>query len=130
MRELVLEFFNDPRTQGLISLIILNVVTGISAALRLRTFDWRRVADFTWTTLTPFIVGYSVLWFFFKYGVSSEIGSELVQEVAATLGFAPMAAVLTHSIVENVEKFKNAPARVDSVDLLSVEPVQHTGSPD
>jgi len=59
---LVLAFFTSWQVKLVFGLILLDLVLGLAAALKTKTFDWQRVAEFYKTAVLPYILGYLVLY--------------------------------------------------------------------
>lgn len=55
---LVNRFFADPRVMTILGLMLLDVALAISAAIKLKVFEWRKLPDFYSTMVLPYVVGY------------------------------------------------------------------------
>lgn len=51
-------FFADGRVSTIVGLILLDVALAVAEAVRLRQFEWRRLADFFRTMVVPYLIGY------------------------------------------------------------------------
>lgn len=107
MEQIVLDFVNDPRTRTLFAFIVVDIVTGIAAAFRTRQFDWTRLADFYWTSVVPFILGYLLIYLLTIFGLGALLGPVLA-EIGATIGVGPAVLTLTASIAQNLVAIRTA----------------------
>ena len=55
---LIGRFFADPRVLTILGMILLDVVLAISAAIKLKEFDWKRLPEFYQTMVLPYVLGY------------------------------------------------------------------------
>lgn len=102
---LILAFVQDQRTLTLAALILADVVFGIAAALRTRTFDARQVGNFYRTNVVPFILGYLLIYTISLWGIGTLLGP-LWGEIVAYGGAGPAVVNLGMSIARNLAQLR------------------------
>lgn len=117
MTNIIDAFMSDARTRLLMALILADVITGISAAVRTGTFDWIKIADFYRVNVIPYIVGYLGLWLFVIFGLSDIIPAELAS-VLNSLGAGAASASLGASIASNAMRAKEGMTKPDVTNML------------
>jgi len=55
------KFFAATDVRFIIGHIVVNLVMAIAAGLKQKDFDFRRVAEFLWRKLLPYVLGYAVV---------------------------------------------------------------------
>lgn len=107
MSEFLSSFGSDVRTVTLFLLIIIDLVMGIIFALRHNVFSFHKVAQFYWTNVIPFILGYFLIFTITFYGLTEYIDeplvSEVISQVTATVGWFPGILKLSHSIKQKLD---------------------------
>jgi len=96
-------FGTDSKTRTILAFILVDVVTAIMAALRNNTFDGRRLAAFYASNVTPYVLGYLLVWILVLLGLDTLLPQE-IQTGLASVSFAMIATTLTHSIIDNLQK--------------------------
>lgn len=96
-------FGTDDKTRAIIGFILVDVVTGIMCALRLRIFDMQRIADFYKSNVVPYILGYLLVWVLTLLGLDGVL-SPPIQLGLVSLGFATIQTTLTASIIDNLQR--------------------------
>jgi hypothetical protein len=107
-------FARETQTKTIVTFILIDVVTGVIAALRVGTFDGQRFAAFMGSNVLPYLFGYMLFWFVSYFGLTDV----LTPELAATLsnfGFGAVMSSLAMSIVDNTTR-----ARVGSTPPADV----------
>lgn len=105
-------FASDTKTRIILSGILIDVITGIAAALHLRVFDPQAQARFYVTNVLPYVLGYFLVWCITLFGLESAVAPTM-QETLASIGFAMIASTLTSSISANITNLRK-PAPVES----------------
>lgn len=104
-----------PAVASLVGLIILEVVTGIGAALKRGVFDWQKVANFYRTSVMPGLVGWLglvVSTYLVVPGLFGDAVGGVVSPAVALSGLLAVVATLVASIRGNLaELFGPAPAK-------------------
>lgn len=95
------DFAQDERTLTLVTLVVVDVVLGIIAALRGGTFSFQTIGNFYRTNVVPFILGYLLVYGVSMLGVASYVGP-VWGEIAATVGLGPAVLNLGASILRNL----------------------------
>jgi len=67
--EIVKSFFQDARVMAVLGLIVLDVLLAIAAAIKAKTFEWRKMGEFYQTMVLPYILGYLAFYLFVTYFV-------------------------------------------------------------
>lgn len=98
-------FALEPQTRSIIVLIIVDVVTGAIAALRVGTFDTQRLAGFMASNVLPYLLGFMLFWFLAYFGFADYL-SEPINSAIVSLAFGAVMASLCVSIVDNVLRGK------------------------
>ena len=96
-------FGTDDKTRTILAFILVDVVTGVMCALRLRIFDIQRLANFYASNVVPYLLGYLLVWILTLLGLDGAIPPAL-QTGLASLGFAAIVTTLTGSIVNNLQR--------------------------
>jgi hypothetical protein len=99
------DFATDIRTQAIFWLVIIDLITGVIAALRTRTFDFSRLGEWYFTNVLPFLIGHFMIFSLTYLGVDRlpEI-RDLLFETLVTVGAGPAILSLITSIKENVQE--------------------------
>lgn len=98
---LVQAFFGDVRTLTLFTLILVDLLTGVFAALRTGQFAWRALAQVYRTNVLPYLGGYALVYFLGALGLLPLLGP-VAEDLAQTVGWMTLAASLAASIGQNV----------------------------
>jgi hypothetical protein len=96
-------FARETQTKTIVTFILIDVVTGVIAALRVGTFDGQRFAAFMSSNVLPYLFGYMLFWFVSYFGLTDV----LTPEIAATLsnfGFGAVMSALSMSVVDNLTR--------------------------
>ena len=118
LRLLLFDFYNSGEVRLIFALILLDMISGIMAALRLGVFDWQRVALFYRTNVVPGILGYAALWLFAWFGLDDLPGiGDALALFASYGGAALIGAGLIGSITDNFKRM-NAPVVPAETDAL------------
>jgi hypothetical protein len=102
-------FVVDQRTLTLLTLIAVDLVVGIMAALRHGKFDFRKVGQFYRSMVVPYLLGYCLIYCISLSGVAILLGS-LWGELAATVGAGPAVFNLGARILDNLGDIRQGPA--------------------
>ena len=103
---IVLGFFGDPRVQTIVGLILVDVVLGVAAAIRLGEFDLRKLSDYYKTMVLPYLLGYLAFYAGAKIIVADLLGPQayLVSEAMITMAWLTLVGSLAQRIIENAKK--------------------------
>jgi hypothetical protein len=119
----VIEYLRSlaPQIVTLVSLIALDVVMGIAAALREKVFRWREVGDFYLTMVLPFLLGWIAFSVVSHFAVVELLGPQyggMVGPVITWAAWMAVVAVLGNSIIRNAKTlYGEFPPRVaDDLD--------------
>lgn len=104
----VQQFMQAPQTQLIFGMILLDFVLGVVAAIRIRTYQWARLAEFSYTNVLPYVLGYAALYTFAQFGVSALLTPQ-VGDISAVTFAAPMLAALAASIKKNLALLATVP---------------------
>lgn len=95
-------FATDGKTRTMLGLILVDIVTGIIKALRLRTFDAQQLARFYASNVVPYVLGYLLVWIMALLGLDNVL-TPTMQDSVASIGFAMIGTTLGASIVKNLQ---------------------------
>jgi L-cystine uptake protein TcyP (sodium:dicarboxylate symporter family) len=104
--ELVKAFFSDPFVRALIGFIALDFLLGVAAALRTKTFDFSKLADFYTSMVLPYILGYLAFYVATKLVIDPTIlgdWANLVGEGVVKVAWLAIIGTLGKSIVDNIK---------------------------
>jgi len=101
LAELVLRFLQDARVITIFALVVIDVVTGIAAAIKRGEFSWGKMGDFYRTNVLPYIISYLPVYVVFQY-LGMYIG-DVLSEGIVTLLWAPIVSNLAASIGDNLK---------------------------
>lgn len=103
---LVYAFLKDPRVGTFFGLVVLDVLLGIAAAIRTKTFQWRRLADFYGTMVVPYVIGYLAFYLVAKVVAQDFLGpfGYLVGEGTIWAAWLTLVATLAESILSNIQE--------------------------
>lgn len=101
---IVIAFFTSPQVSTILALIVMDLLTGIAAAIHLRQFDWRSLGDFYLSNVLPFILGYLALWIGVTFAAAQWLGpyADIIGEATVTLGWLAIIGTLVGSIRDNL----------------------------
>lgn len=119
-------FGTDSKTRMILAFILVDVITGIMCALRLRVFDIQRVADFYKSNVIPYILGYLLVWVLTLLGLDGVLPLA-IQDGLASLGFGAIATSLTGSIIDNVQRMSTKLSYTDTLDQVAEPPANPMG---
>jgi len=68
IKVLLLEFWRAPQTRTILVLILLDLATGVMAAIRAGVFKWKELVRFYRTNVLPYVLGYGVAWSLVRIG--------------------------------------------------------------
>ena len=105
---IVSAFFMDARTLTIFVLIVMDLVTGIMAALSQHRFEWKRIGDFYATNVLKFVLGYSLVYAIGAAGLGPLVGVWLA-EIEQTAGAGAAVAALVASIGRNMAEVGSRP---------------------
>lgn len=114
-------FAREPQTQSIVVMILIDVVTGTIAALRVGTFDGQKFAAFLGSNVLPYVLGYMLFWFLSYFGLSGLL-SPPVAAIVANFGYAGVMSTLTMSIVDNSARASRGSVPPHDVDLPTAVP--------
>ena len=103
---LVYQFFHDPRVLTLVGLIVVDVLLGIAAAIRLGKFEWAKLGNFYKTMVLPYLIGYLAFYVGSKIIVAEWLGPQafLVSEATITVAWLTLVGSLAQSIISNAKE--------------------------
>jgi hypothetical protein len=85
---------------GLLGLIILQVVLGVSLAIKTRVFEWKKLGDFYTTYIIPFVLSWLAFAFVSGMGIASIIDAPANMYVSLTLVGMVYAAIVIKLITK------------------------------
>ena len=101
LAQLLEHFTDDPTVIGLAVLITLDVVLGVCAALKAKTFKFVLIADFLRADVLGKLVPYYAIWAAVHLGGDVEFGDfGVIEETAGALAIAAVGASVLNSIRE------------------------------
>ena len=89
----------------LAGLILLDVVLGIAKSIKLKVFEWSKLADFYQTNVLPYMLGYIVLYFVVGYVIPvDQLGQlgEPITQATVTLAWSTLVLRLGTSIKDSI----------------------------
>jgi hypothetical protein len=89
--EVVRTVFYGTGLNIILGLIALDLVLGVSAAIKTNTFDWYKLGQFYWTMVLPYVLSYAVL-----YAVDLFVPDLLGAFLDAALVVAAFGAITTN----------------------------------
>lgn len=102
MLNLVIAFFETWQVRVILGLILLDLALGIASALRTKTFDWFKIADFYAQMVIPYVIGYGALYTAIKLIIPPDFG--MLSETLVTLAWGALVASLLRSIQSNIKE--------------------------
>jgi hypothetical protein len=96
-------FGTDSKTRTILAFILVDVVTGVMAAMRLGTFDGQRLAAFYMSNVIPYLLGYLLVWILVLLGLDTLL-PQTVQTGIASFGFAMITTALSYSVLNNLQR--------------------------
>lgn len=114
-------FARTDQTRTIVAAILIDVVTGVMAALRVGTFEGQKTAKFMSTNVVPYVLGYMLFWLLTQFGLIGLIGDGLTSAIAST-GYGAVMATLTASIVDNVARARVGTSQPEEARLTTLPP--------
>ena len=105
--DLVFVFFRDGRVLAILALVLMDLGTGIAAAIKTKKFEWDRVGDFYRTAVVPNMLGYLTFYLAGKVvGGSNVLGpaSFLLSESVLWIVWVALITPFLAAIVANAQK--------------------------
>lgn len=97
----LLQFGNENKLRVILAFILVDVLTGVIATVKMRTFDLERLGQFYGASIVPYVFGYLLVWALILLGLDGVINEQL-QTIILCIAFACITASLTASIQKNV----------------------------
>lgn len=119
-------FATDDKTRVIIGAILIDVILGVSAAMRIGTFDVTAIAKFHSTNVLPYVLAYLLLWSLQVFGLASALPLTLSDSIAS-VSFGTIVTTLTGSIVNNVGRLRAPVSTTSDNDMLHVTPTDAHG---
>jgi len=88
----------------LAGLIVIDVVLGIAKSIKIKQFEWAKLADFYQTNVLPYLLGYVVFYFVVGYVIPAEQLGQLGEPITqgtVTLAWSTLVIRLGKSIKDN-----------------------------
>ena len=119
-------FARETQTRSIVVMILIDVVTGVIAALRVGTFDGQRLASFLGSNVLPYVLGYMLFWFLSYFGLSSLLAPPIAA-IVANFGYAGVMSTLSMSIVDNSARASRGSVPPHDVSLPTAIPTNTRG---
>ena len=119
-------FATDDKTRTILAFILVDIVTGVMCALRLRIFDMQRLANFYASNVVPYILGYLLVWVLTLLGLDGVL-PPAVQSGLASLEFAAIVTTLTGSVIDNVQRMTTPLSFTDVNTTVATPPSNPQG---
>ena len=114
-------FMSDQRTLTIFALILVDLITGVIAALKLRTFDAQRLMAFYHTNVLPGVLGYLLVWFLATFGLDQYLSPQLT-EMINYLGAGTVIISLSASVIDNIRRSTAPTSRPETADMHVEKP--------
>jgi len=119
-------FARETQTRSIVTMILIDVATGVIAALRVGTFDGQKFAAFLGSNVLPYVLGYMLFWFLSYFGLSGLL-SPPIAAIVANFGYAGVMSTLSMSIVDNGARASRGSVPPHDVDLPTAIPADVRG---
>ena len=105
MLEEMVAFWQSAQVVTILALIGADLLSGVGLALKTRTFDWRRLADFYGSNVIPYILGYLSVWMVARFAVPELLGESayLVEEAFVWGAWSAIIASIGGSFLSNLK---------------------------
>lgn len=111
-------FAREPQFRLIIVFILIDLLTGVIAALRMGIFDAARIAQFLTTNVIPYVFGFLIFWFVVVNGLADLLSLQFAA-MLANVGFGAVATALTMSIVNNAARASMGSTRPSELDDMT-----------
>ena len=101
LTDLIVGFCTDPRLLTLLTLVFLDLVLGVAAALKTGSFRFDLIGQWYIKNVVPFIISFFALYVVTKVGVSAVAGP-LIGDISTYVSAAPAILELITSIRRHV----------------------------
>lgn len=119
-------FGTDSKTRTILAFILVDVVTGVMAAMRLGTFDGQRIAAFYMSNVIPYLLGYLLVWVLVLLGLDTLL-PQAIQTGLASFGFAMITTSLAYSVMNNLQRMGTALAMPNADTTVASKPTDLRG---
>lgn len=119
-------FASDTKTKGIFAMILVDVVTGVIAAMRVGVFDPQRLATFYASNVVPFVFGYMLYWIVALFGVGEFLPPPIGEGIAA-IGYGVIMTTLIGSTVDNLRRARDGSTPPETVAMSNVPPADAQG---
>jgi len=126
LASIVLAFLREDQTRSILAMILIDVATGVIAALRVNTFDGQRLAGFLQTNVIPYVLGYMIVWLLAYFGLAGMLPAPVLDGLAS-FGYGAVMSTLTISIVDNLARARAGTVAPEGAPLYSKLPVDGQG---
>lgn len=96
-------FAREPQTRTILTWILIDVVTGVIAALRVNNFDGSQLARFMFSNVLPYVLGYMLFWYLNYNGLIDLLPAVVVNGIVS-IGYATVMTTLSVSILDNIAR--------------------------
>lgn len=99
----LIEIVQSWQVRTIVGLIVLNVVLGISAAIKNGQFDLGKLANYYKTYVLPYLLGFIAFYLVLKYIIPEDsfVYGEYINEVAVDTAWVTLVATLGKNIYDN-----------------------------
>lgn len=111
-------FAREPQIRFIVVMILIDLLTGVIAALRMTIFDAARLAQFLSTNVIPYVFGYLIFWFVVFNGLTDVLSLQIAS-MLSNVGFAAVMTALTMSIVNNAMRASMGSTRPADIDEMN-----------
>jgi hypothetical protein len=93
-------FAREQQTRSIVVMILVDIVTGVIAALSTNTFDGQRFGMFLRSNVVPYLLGYMLFWYITYFGLLGLLPQPIAL-IVANFGYASVMSTLSMSIIDN-----------------------------
>jgi hypothetical protein len=102
-------YWQDVRTNAIVTGILLDLITAVMVALKFREFNFRRLADFMGTNVIPYLFGNLAFWFLGYVHLNNAADPDAWATGITLVSSAAIGTALTADIISHLREFAKTP---------------------
>lgn len=107
-------YSSDPQARAIFVAILVDVATGIMAAMRLGVFNVQQSAKFYMTNVLPYVLGFLLVWTLAYFGIEQDA---TIRNTLGAMGYGIIMTALGGSIFDNIKRARLGSSTPEDVSM-------------